>query len=308
MTPLYKYTTANNCKHILKNHSFRWSNISEFNDPFECLFLNSTDLASNARTIAITLSNHSLMLQNDEIKGYIEQNPSHPVIIFISELREKIRSSYIRLINNYTVECYNEIERDIHNFLVSNNKLFMQFNKTANKNLLSDVSKKTFDSSGVLCLSKSKNNILMWSHYSKDHSGVMFELDKDKFHFGCEVSISEVKYQNNVPKCSYDDLLGINRKLFKSQNDSLFNIMISTKSLSWCYEEEVRLLRIISNDQRLYPLPIDAFKAIYLGCKIDHEDKVEIMALAEKNLPNVPIYQTEINKESYTLNYSQINS
>ncbi|HHR6224854.1 TPA: DUF2971 domain-containing protein [Providencia alcalifaciens] len=308
MTPLYKYTTANNCKHTLNNHSFRWSNISEFNDPFECLCLNPTDLASHARMIAITLSINSLMLQNNQIQTYIKQAPNHPMMMFLSKLRKKILDSYNEIMGNYTVQCYQKIEREIHNTLISNVKLFNQLNTFSNKNLLSDVSKIVFNSSGVLCLSQSKNNILMWSHYSQDHTGVMFELDKELFSFGNEVSISEVKYQNDVPECSYDDLLGINRQLFKDQNDNLFNILTSIKSSSWSYEEEVRLLRIIRNDQRLYPLPIDAFKAIYLGCKIDHEDKVEIMVLAEKNLPNVPIYQTEINKESYTLNYSQINS
>ncbi|WP_311747683.1 DUF2971 domain-containing protein [Proteus vulgaris] len=307
MSLLYKYTTTENCLHILDNYSFKWSNISEFNDPFEGLCLNPTDIHSAAREIAITISINNPMLQDNKFQQLIDSNPQHSSIRFISSLRDKIHYLHNKFMKDPTIPCYYDIERDIYNFLISNKKIFNQFYKDqSNPNLLSEASKRTFHTTGVLCLSKAKNNTLMWSHYAKDHTGVMFELDKRFFSFKNEVAISDITYQNNVPECNYDDLLGINRNLFKKQNDNLFKIISSTKSLSWAYEKEVRLLRLIHNEQRLHPLPIKSFKAIYLGCKIKECDKNKIIDKARKSLPDLSIYQTEIDNKTYDLRFFKL--
>ena len=49
-----------------------------------------------------------------------------------------------------------------------------------------EVKEKLIKGSGILSLSKTNKSIPMWSHYSKNHEGLVFELDvKEDYDFFC---------------------------------------------------------------------------------------------------------------------------
>lgn len=143
---------------------------------------------------------------------------------------------------------------------------------------ISNVGSEHFiDSDYRICsFSKNNNSMLMWSHYTDNHQGIMVEYE-----FGeglpSGFGISEVKYTNgekrNVEKDKY-----------------IFNQYLLTKNKEWQYEEEVRLLSYKLNkiyyDRYQYPNP-DRSKlnarviGITLGCnfpdsKIDFIKKIII--------------------------------
>lgn len=85
------------------------------------------------------------------------------------------------------------------------NKLKMEYNKIRNAEYFDEemrhVAKTIIDycrnlineNQRVLCLSKNKDSILMWSHYAQNHTGVVIGFDKN-YRFmknACEIQYSE---------------------------------------------------------------------------------------------------------------------
>ena len=99
------------------------------------------------------------------------------------------------------------------------------------ENFLASALEKVLSETGILCLSKSFLNILMWSHYTNSHKGLVIELDitQDLDFF---LSPIQVKYTDSYEPTNY----------FKNQRDTVGQI-ISTKSNCWSYEEEVRIIK-----------------------------------------------------------------
>lgn len=95
---------------------------------------------------------------------------------------------------------------------------------------ISDIGKEHFiDKDYRICsFSKNDNSMLMWSHYTGDHQGIMVEYE---FGYGLPTGfgISEVKY-------TYGQKRQVEKDKF------IFNQYLLTKNKEWEYEEEVRLI------------------------------------------------------------------
>ncbi|MCQ9041122.1 DUF2971 domain-containing protein [Vibrio parahaemolyticus] len=168
------------------------------------------------------------------------------------------------------------------------------------------------DSNYRICsFSKNNNSMLMWSHYTENHSGIMVA-----YKFGGElprgVGIDEVKYTDSS-------------KRNREKNKYIFNQFLLTKNNEWSYEEEVRLLSY-KKDKVYYenyerPL-IDRNKinaqiiSITLGCKFP-ESKMNLIVNLVKNMnekrkdhdPLVKIKQAKISDNSiFGLEYIDIAS
>lgn len=88
---------------------------------------------------------------------------------------------------------------------------------------------KFIDSNYKICsFSNNRNSMLMWSHYTENHKGIMVE-----YSFGGELpsgtGIDKVKYKNE-------------NKRLRDKGKYIFNQFLLTKNEEWAYEEEVRLL------------------------------------------------------------------
>ncbi len=312
MSLLYKYTNIEHALKTIENHSFFWSNPMNFNDPFECLFVTPIDLNTEARTMAILTSIGKPLFQSPEFDYTISMLQSsgnrlnRNTSLLLSRLQRLMRKHSIGIRKNNTIDYYNQIEKDILNIFLKKKEFKKIVLDHANPSLMSDSVKLIIQEFGVLCLSKSKNNPLMWSHYADSHKGVMFELSEPHFNIDSSICIDTVSYQKKLPELDRSDLLGINSYLFKDNATDKNKKNIFVKSSEWSYEQEVRLFRAITNENRLLEFPEDAFKSIYLGCKITEPAKNEIINQLEKHLPNIPIFQLEIDKNKYQLNYNRI--
>lgn len=172
--------------------------------------------------------------------------------------------------------------------------------------------KDLIDSNYKICsFSKNKNSMLMWSHYTQNHSGIMVE-----YQFGGElprgIGIDSVKYTDSS-------------KRNKEKNKYIFNQFLLTKNNEWSYEEEVRLLSYekekvyYENYERPF---IDRNKinaqiiSITLGCKFP-ESKMNLIVNLVKNMnekrkdhePLVKIRKAKISDNSiFGLEYVDIAS
>jgi len=152
----------------------------------------------------------------------------------------------------------------------------------------------------IACFSEKKHNLLMWSHYSRNHTGICIEFDVAKL-------IAHLKRTENTPfflKVRYSS----KRDSFSwSEIGDADNLVkwLKTKSIDWKYEKEVRLLKITTED---YSLPIrqDLIKHIYLGSRIDDKNEKRILEICKNKFSNVMISKTSLSKKEYILEDNRI--
>lgn len=167
-----------------------------------------------------------------------------------------------------------------------------------------------FDSNYRICsFSNNENLILMWSHYTQNHQGIMVE-----YKFGGELpsgaGIGKVKYTNEI-------------KRNKEKNEYVFNQFLLTKNHEWAYEEEVRLLSY--KKDKLYYENYDypehdrskinaQIVSITLGCQFDESKKPLIINLIKNaneqrksHEPTISLRQAKISESNvFKLDYVNI--
>lgn len=122
---------------------------------------------------------------------------------------------------------------------------------------------------GILSLSKSYKNITMWSHYAKNHEGLVFELDilKDLDFFNL---FGEVSYKLDYEELSY----------IKDNREEITKVFL-TKSIDWQYEKEIRIIDMNKNGNRVFNRKV--VKSIIFGCKTSEDDIREVIKLCNTN-------------------------
>jgi hypothetical protein len=167
---------------------------------------------------------------------------------------------------------------------------------------------------GILSLSRINNNMLLWSHYSNCHQGIVIELDEKHPYLS---QFDDNIYHSNI-EIEYTDIrpnLIINTEDI-SQNNALEiakNILF-TKSKDWCYEQEYRLIRILVNatvlptkdkngyDIYVFDFPVEIVKAIIFGCRVNEDKKVQMKNLLNQNgYESIEIKQAVLSDDKFLL-------
>jgi hypothetical protein len=98
-----------------------------------------------------------------------------------------------------------------------------------------DIVKKLNDAIGMLCLSKTNNSLLMWSHYSDQYAGAVIEFDGDQEFFDGQI---DVDYRKARVKKDISIYLHAHEPVPVAE--------LCIKSEEWRYEDEVRIVRTLS--------------------------------------------------------------
>ena len=145
---------------------------------------------------------------------------------------------------------------------------------------------------GILTLSEIQNNILMWSHYAKYHTGICIEIKVPE-----SEALTTVKYPESYPTIKYSEVL-----LGHDPTD-LIKRIIDTKSIDWQYEQERRLF--IGTGNREVDLPGE-ITAVYFGCRCEDNNVQDIIGLCS-NIKNCKFFMGSKSKKEFTLKFSKIN-
>jgi DUF2971 family protein len=92
---------------------------------------------------------------------------------------------------------------------------------------------------GLLCLSAVRDNILMWSHYGRSHTGLVIGLDTGHAFLSSTEPLVKVEYRKERVEMGY--LAAPRSRKLQEQIESL----IRRKSPLWSYEREWRQLRFL---------------------------------------------------------------
>lgn len=138
---------------------------------------------------------------------------------------------------------------------------------------------------GVLCVSASCTDILMWSHYADSHGGVCLEFDTS---FSPFKVLREVGYKPERTAV----------RLMQDDGNVMAEKSVLSKSLRWEYEKEWRYINYLGP----VALPFDspALTGIILGARISKENLQRVRRWALR-APQAVLYQAVPHRTKYEM-------
>ncbi len=145
-----------------------------------------------------------------------------------------------------------------------------------------EICKNFFQLHGAISFTESKSNLLMWSHYTYEHKGIVLGFDPQSTFFN---DLKRVKYDSIIS----DDILD---SIDINDNETLMQLFY-LKSDEWIYEKEHRIVKELSYCDYLldegkikkmgdclnlvskvfFTVPYDALLKIYFGCRMTRKIK-----------------------------------
>jgi hypothetical protein len=169
-----------------------------------------------------------------------------------------------------------------------------------------------FENTALFCITRSRDNLLMWAHYADQHRGVVLgfraDVERDSF-----LAIAKpVQYSDSRPTFykDLDEKIAANRPRTVQEVAEFRNALIYSKSTHWSYEEELRI--DIPHGvphgqdaifQKFYASELAEF---YLGCRVDQAFRSEITAAVRQLNPDVVIFDTVLGKGTYALRFEPV--
>jgi len=157
-----------------------------------------------------------------------------------------------------------------------------------------DIKRQMNELNGIVSLTTERNNFLMWSHYSRSHSGFVVGFDKYALFNQAQGALGPVTYQDDLPLI---DLFEVPQIMFQK--------LLSTKSRVWDYENEYRL-RKSNFARRTLVLEPETFSEIIFGCQMSFKRKQALMKLISSNFPQAKVYETSLHDGKFELETYQI--
>lgn len=161
---------------------------------------------------------------------------------------------------------------------------------------------------GVLSLSSTKDNPVMWAHYANNHKGIVIEFDKENWFFNSKKlpEYSDVIHYLEAVKYK-DERKSINSNNYWKDKDTYL-----VKSKDWQYEKEYRMTICAEVDVKYkdgigIKFSTELIKSVYIGSKAEQEiiDYLKTMQKQEE-WKHLKIYKFEIDKEEYKLNSKEL--
>lgn len=162
---------------------------------------------------------------------------------------------------------------------------------------------------GILSLTESRNNNLMWSHYSNSHQGFVIGFDSNHPFFYQKVSdfdelrhLRKVEYREKRPSGPMTELEGVDVFLVKSKQ--------------WEYENEWRIIRpLVDADEvidvkpfpiHLFSFPKEIVQEVIFGYNMIDAHKEELRTLINVKYKNTQLFQASVNDDDYGLSIRQL--
>jgi Protein of unknown function (DUF2971) len=283
----YKYVDSGTAKIILKNSTLRWSAPSRFNDPFDVQFdlhieYERSKIVEGAldEMWAIYAQKKEIVVAN-ALGAVLKTLSLKPSIIprdeFVGHLRLGLEGSLKRL---------EETLPDLQSTL---------------RKHLSPIQ--------LLCLSQTHANILMWSHYAKNHTGVVLRLSCAGYEDSPLLMAREVQYRTEMPLLfDHSRLLKYLTGQAALNAQTMTSVALLTKANDWAYEQEWRVVYhgrepVAFSDDKFEPRQ---FTAVYFGCRTSEQDRKEISSLASVANPNIEMFNAKKSDREFKLVFEQI--
>ena len=163
---------------------------------------------------------------------------------------------------------------------------------------------KRFKDFGIFSLTGSRNNLVMWSHYSDAHRGFCVGFDTNKLLKHFEKGSKAKRISCTLHKVKYEKKYPLFKPTGLSADDFAIEPLI-TKSSHWEYENEYRLI-LMTESNKSIQLEDGIIVKVILGCKMPSEHIKEIKkALMDKSQP-IALYEAKLKAEDFELEFHEI--
>jgi len=285
---LYKYVIGERVD-IIQNQKIRFTQPDSLNDPFE------------VRPV------FSGWGSKKELKSLIKENVSLSTTEEMSKIPQLENFPWLK---DWMFQTINEkvgfIESDFFEML----NAFMP--------VIGESFAKASSKISILSLTEDRNNLLMWSHYAAQHTGIVIGFKSDhhfinhKLHDNDELRHPRpVSYSKSRPKINFSEKY--------MQLDDIFSQFFLTKSREWNYEKEWRVIEASSSASEnfnlnngetvyLFDAPHDAICEVIIGARASDHTKIVIPVMLRLNpsLHHVKLYKARLNPEEFGLSFAEI--
>jgi len=263
----YKYLSPEASKAALENRSLKWSTPKMFNDPFD--FPIAMDFSFSGEDLAKALMDELVRLSYgpEEPVGV----PNNPFITLSMISRHNPRNPPKEKFREFMASANDEMLKRFNSDQKSRRQ---SLNKFRNK-------------FAVLCLSEKYDDLLMWAHYTKNHTGSVLklrclpELDRPI----CVAK--QVNYVSTYPLiANLEDYVKHLTGQVVLDYDTLFETFAYTKSKHWNYEAEWRCVSELHNQERGFdydPIIPDELEAVYIGHSAEEKYKNSLKDIIHNN-------------------------
>jgi hypothetical protein len=277
---IYKYRDVNSFSlKNLEDDTVWLADPSSFNDPYDSSFtidfnaVATQALKGQLDDLVGELSKAGKQLSSDEIND----------IKCCADPMEAIREI---LLEEATAEQKELLKQAI-----------VEISQKTHRELLHQFKAAILDSFKICSFSEELYSTVMWSHYSKNHTGFCTEYDLTIIPPG------DFRTRFLYPVIYTENMFDATRWMATATTDHVNNLYIRYaalhKSVGWAYEKEWRLLFSagIFDKPRCYPMGKP--KALYLGAKISDNDRYNLINVTSTK--NIPLFQMELDQNQFKL-------
>lgn len=304
----YKYVTAETALLILQNRKLKYSSPILFNDPFDTQTRVSLDCEESEFMKAFI--DELYRLAHDE-REPIFVGSTNSLCRDILRVRQIVKDSSRKL----PKELFEEISAPIL-------KLLIKFCEDDIERMNIWWSK-VVRASRVFCVAETHDNLLMWAHYTNDHTGAVIEFECLPELDNPLCAARKVDYVAKPPVMGKlnEFLRYVTGQSLLNHKLSIYDLFLS-KSEHWKYEQEWRVF-IPPADMDSPAIPKDAdgneilfdllsvyhpkeIRSIYLGCKMDQKIRPKILSCLTGDFGHVRKYHCIRNEREYKLDFQEI--
>jgi len=178
--------------------------------------------------------------------------------------------------------------------------------------VLRGIAIQDFDIYGILSLTEKNDNLLMWSHYAREHAGMVIGFDSNHDFF--DATKSEKQY---LRECA-NEYIGVLKRVkyskYRNISGRSLNEYFYLKSNDWWTEREIRYVLPIEKADKIihtennetmafYVVPPDAIVSITLGMRMDGNSAglVKRIIRDRSELSHIKIFQTKMCNETFNM-------
>lgn len=162
---------------------------------------------------------------------------------------------------------------------------------------------------GICCLTPVYDDLLMWAHYSDNHTGFcigfhshVIERWQQEFVVTNQslLDLVKIEYSEEMPRLGFYETM-----LSDDWQDGLMKL-VTTRSIYWSYEQEYRLMYWDHPDTAL-ALGREVVAEVIFGCRADDSDITGVFSALGSGGVTVPLYKARKHSTKFALEFDRIN-
>ena len=156
----------------------------------------------------------------------------------------------------------------------------------------------------LVCFAGTHDSLLMWSHYAAAHTGVVLEFDATEW----LIAPRPMRYSRDLPEF---DFLAEDAEMLSAIDD-----IVLTKSRSWRYEQESRLVLdgktetrervVVGKRMDFWPFPRESLKRVRVGARCEIANQIVEALYGLKEYSAVVVEQASLHETRYEVRFDPL--